>query len=181
MANDYRGQTDLPRGIRNNNPGNIKAGDSWQGSAGDDGTFVIFADMSWGTRALATALANMQNRGLNTIRSLITAWAPSTENDTLSYINAVCADTGIAPDDVLSMDQQTLASLMRAIINHENGENNSLTYVTDQDIQDGLGKLNSGLLSLFPAAVVAAQQNPGTAAGLLIGAAFVVLLLMNRD
>jgi hypothetical protein len=181
MASDYRTQIDLPRGIRNNNPGNIKAGDSWQGSAGDDGTFVIFADMSWGTRALATALANMQNRGLNTIRSIVSAWAPASENNTQAYVTAVANDTGIGPDDTLAMDQPTLAAIMRAIINHENGEASSLSYVSDQDIQEGLNKMNSGLLSVFPAAVVAAQQNPGTTAGLVIGGALILLILLNRD
>jgi hypothetical protein len=177
---DYRNQADLPRGIRNNNPGNIKMGDSWQGSAGDDGTFIIFADMSWGTRALATALTNMQKRGVNTIQDIISTWAPASENNTNAYVNAVSKDMGIPPSEVLSMDQDTLASLMRAIINHENGAVNSSTYVSDQDLYAGIGMMNQGLLSLFSATAVAAQENPGSAAALFIGGTILLLLLARK-
>jgi len=174
---DYRNQPSLPRGIRNNNPGNIKTGDMWQGSAGDDGTFVIFADMVWGTRALATALTNMQKRGVNTIQDIISTWAPASENNTNAYVNAVAEDMGVPPSQVLAMDQDTLASLMRAIINHENGAVNSAAYVSDDDIYGGIGKMNQGLLSLFPAVAVAAQENPGSTAALFIGGVVVVMLL----
>src|ERR1700729_2714164 len=87
--------TSLPRGIRNNNPGNIKYdGTQWQGLTGQDGTadspgFNIFKDMGWGTRAIATSLVNMINKGEDTITALISAWAPSTENNTTAYIDSV--------------------------------------------------------------------------------------------
>lgn len=177
---DYRNQTDLPRGIRNNNPGNIKAGEAWQGAAGDDGVFVIFADTVWGIRAMAKALANMQGRGLNTIQSLINAWAPPSENITSAYVNSVSNDTGIPPTAVLGTDPDTQAALIRAIVNHENGDVNSATYISDDDIYNGIDKANSGILSVIPAAAVAAQENPASAAALLIGATAILILLSRK-
>lgn len=184
MSSDYRNATDstLPRGIRNNNPGNIKYdGTAWQGSDGDDGTFVIFVDMGWGCRALSQSLANMEKSGLVTISQIINQWAPGSENNTQAYINAVCTDMGIGPDDNLPMDQGTLAMLMRAIINHENGDAASTTYVTDQDITDGIGKMNAGLLTIFQATAVAAETNPGTALAVVGLIGFGLWAFFGRD
>jgi len=126
------------RGIRNNNPGNIKAGISWQGAVGSDPTFTIFADDTWGLRAMAMDLTNKINSdGLNTITSIITAYAPPSENDTASYISSVSSDTGFGPDDALTADSATLASLIRAIANHENGDDGS-ALIPDADIATGI-------------------------------------------
>ena len=49
------------RGIRNNNPGNIRVSkDQWEGMTGDDGAFVIFDSPESGVRALAK---NLQSYG----------------------------------------------------------------------------------------------------------------------
>lgn len=156
--------TNLPRGIRNNNPGNIKDdGTKWQGLTGSDGTFFIFKDMGWGTRALATALVNMIGKGEDTITSLISAWAPSSENDTIAYINSVSRDTGIDPGTQLGTDADTLSSLMRAIINRENGSSVSAQYISDEDIQTGLSLMNNPVLSIAQAGLVYFQVDPITA------------------
>lgn len=156
MANSFIGQSNLPRGLRNNNPGDIKTGEQWQGMVGDDGTFVTFSDITWGTRALATDLANKINEGENTITEIVSIYAPPSENNTTAYIASVSADTGFDPNAVLGMDQATLHALMRAVMNHELGDQYS-AMVSDDDIDTGIGMMNSGLLSLFPAAVVAVQ------------------------
>jgi hypothetical protein len=158
MAVSYIGRGDLPRGIRNNNPGNIKTGITWQGAIGDDGTFVIFQDVTWGIRALATDLGNKINKGENTITAIISVYAPPSENQTGAYIAAVSADSGIDANTPLTMDQATLHSLIRAIINHENGAAASVEYISDADIDQGIGLMNSGLLSLFQAAGVAVES-----------------------
>lgn len=147
---DYRSQTSLPRGIRNNNPGNIKTGIMWQGAAGDDGTFIIFADDTWGLRAMATDLSNKISKdGLNTINLIISAYAPPSENDTQSYIDAVSSDTGFGPDDVLTLDQPTLHALIRAIVNHENGADASAQYISDADIDTGISMVSGSISQLF--------------------------------
>jgi hypothetical protein len=113
------------RGERNNNPGNIRISPiNWQGKvAGVDKSFETFADPRAGIRALAVNLRTYQNvHGLNTVRQIITRWAPASENDTGAYVRAVAAALGVGPDDAINLaDRQTLADLVTAIIKHENG------------------------------------------------------------
>jgi hypothetical protein len=138
---DYRGQSSLPRGIRNNNPGNeeVEIGVVWQGQVGTDANFVIFADTTWGLRALAKDLTTkITVDGLTTISQIITDYAPPSENDTASYIASVASDTGFGANDILTADPDTLAALVRAIVNHENGDGPSSQYVSDADIQTGV-------------------------------------------
>jgi len=164
MASDYRGRTDLPRGIRNNNPGNIADdGTAWQGKVGSDGKFIIFSDMSWGTRAMATAITNMVKGGDGTLDALIRAWS-ATDQD--AYVANVSQATGIAPTATLTLDVPTLSAIMRAMISQEDADSGAL--VTDQDIADGIGKANSTILSFLQAGVVAAQQDPATTAGIAL-------------
>lgn len=117
-----------PRGVRNHNPGNIKHGSSkWLGMSAvqDDPTFVQFDQALYGLRALYKLLQNYYRiYGLNTIRGIITRWAPGTENNTAAYINAVTArmGRGWSADTAINLDDAgQLVALMRAIIDHENG------------------------------------------------------------
>lgn len=119
--------TDTPRGIRNNNPGNIRrSGDPWQGLAKDqnDAEFFTFAAPKWGIRALARVLISYQDRhGLRTVRTIISRWAPPIENKTSSYIDHVARRLGVGADDVLDVhDYRILKGLVEAIIAHENGQ-----------------------------------------------------------
>jgi hypothetical protein len=179
---DYRGQSSLPRGIRDNNPGNLQPPPGltgWQGTVGMDGPFVIFADDTWGLRALALDITNKINTdGLDTITALITAYAPPSENDTAAYIAAVAADSGIGATDQLGTDQDTITSLMRAIINHENGDAASAQYVPDADILTGYNMANN-IGTAFNAAVIAAQAYP-TQTVLVVGAIAAGLWLVFR-
>lgn len=111
-----------PRGIRNNNPGNIRSGDSWRGLSGvDDAGFVIFSGPEWGIRAMTVLIRNYRNLyGIRTIRGIVSRWAPTNENDTGAYISSVSQQTGIGPDQDLSDAQ--LPQLLAAIIRHENGQ-----------------------------------------------------------
>jgi hypothetical protein len=149
---DYRGQASLPRGIRDNNPGNeeVETGVTWQGQVGADGNFIIFADTTWGLRALARDLTTkMTTDGLTTITAIITDYAPPSENDTASYIASVASDSGFGADDQLSPDQPTLHALMRAIVNHENGDDASAQYVSDADIDTGI-EMAGNPATVFP-------------------------------
>lgn len=118
-----------PRGIRNNNPGNIEKGkDKWQGLKLDfeqvDPRFAEFKDPTWGIRALAVVLINYQDKyNLRTIRGIINRWAPSVENDTIAYINQVCTACGATPDERLDLHRyEVLRPVVEAIIRHENGK-----------------------------------------------------------
>lgn len=112
------------RGLRNNNPGNIRASSiAWQGKTGNDGTFEIFATAADGIRALGRNLLAYQNKhGDATIAQLITRWAPANENNTAAYIAAVSREVGIdAAAPVNLADTAILAKIAAAIIRHENG------------------------------------------------------------
>jgi|SRR6266850_3949164 len=161
----YIGRSDLPRGLRNNNPGNLKAEEDWQGQIGIDGPFLIFQTLPWGTRALATDLANKMKRGLVTIRQIITTYAPPIENKTGAYIQSMVDDTGFTADQVLPMNTDTLARLIRAIVNHEEGETASYDYVSDADIAQGISMMNNSLATLFKAAGVALMATVEDPAG----------------
>lgn len=111
------------RGIRNNNPGNIRVSkDQWEGMTGDDGAFVTFDSPESGVRALGKNLLSYGRQGYDSIEKIINRWAPPNENDTQAYIDSVVAATGIPATQSLDLsDQDTLSSLAQAISFHETG------------------------------------------------------------
>lgn len=114
-----------PRGIRNNNPGNIrKGGDPWVGAVGDDGAFLRFVDPAHGIRAAARLLQTYQVRHeLNTVREIVTRWAPPSENQTDAYIASVAIWADVEPDAPIDVhDYGTAYRLLRAIFRFENGK-----------------------------------------------------------
>lgn len=111
------------RGLRNNNPGNIKRSKTaWVGlkPVQSDPIFLEFTDPVYGIRALYKILMTYKSRGLNTIEKIISTWAPSTENDTRAYIDTVAKRLGIDPR--LPLGPQHYTPLIKAIIHHENGK-----------------------------------------------------------
>lgn len=129
--------TKQPRGIRNNNPGNIEYnGTQWQGldNPPSDGRYCRFTDPVFGIRALARVLGNYQRLyGINTVRGIINRWAPPVENDTASYINHVARVLGVGPDDVINVHDH-MTQLVQVITLHENGQQ----PYADQQIVDGI-------------------------------------------
>lgn len=122
----------VPRGIRNNNPGNIVRNSiAWQGALtpaqvqanGDswDPKFVQFDTPVNGLRALARILATYAANGDNTVQSIISTYAPSNENDTAAYVSAVSAQIGAQPGQQINV-LQNIGVIMAAIVQHENGE-----------------------------------------------------------
>ncbi len=119
------------RGIRNHNPGNLREspGDKtqWQGerATDDDPVFEEFVHPVYGIRALAKVLLNYQSLyRLKTLQGMITRWAPPHENDTFSYIKHVSQETGLDAETEVDLkeDLKVFASLVAAIIEHENGK-----------------------------------------------------------
>ncbi|MDD3181351.1 MAG: structural protein P5 [Alphaproteobacteria bacterium] len=115
------------RGIRNNNPGNLRrTDDPWQGLAETqtDKEFFVFQSPVYGIRALARTLIKYQDKhGLRTIRQIIGRWAPALENDTVAYIKAVSASSGFGQDVELDMHKyEHLKAITLAIIAFENGQ-----------------------------------------------------------
>ncbi|WP_430414465.1 structural protein [Marinobacter adhaerens] len=117
--------SDVPRGIRNNNPGNLENnGIAWQGLSDrqTDSRFYQFENPVWGIRALARTLKTYRDRyGLETAREIISRWAPPFENNTDSYARAVAGALGVDPDTHITDSQENRLRLVKAIIRHENG------------------------------------------------------------
>ena len=115
-----------PRGIRNNNPGNIRHGDAWEGLSEiqTDSSFCQFDDPEYGIRALCRILITYQKKhNLKTIKEMISRWAPPSENDTDSYVVSVSQAVGITWDYEFDIkDFPVTLRLVQAIITHENGE-----------------------------------------------------------
>lgn len=114
------------RGIRNNNPGNIRRNnDPWQGLAAEqaDPDFFRFTAPEWGYRALMKTIQTYRRKhGLRTIAEMISRWAPANENDTAAYIRSVCQEMQVNPAYVPDVDdRETMCALAAAISKHENG------------------------------------------------------------
>lgn len=119
------------RGIRNNNPGNIKHGAPWQGLATpsiDEKGFCVFTSAPYGIRAIARTLITYQDKRqaadgskIDTVQEIIDRWAPPSENDTGSYANHVRQILGIERGTVLDVHKyEVMRALVVAIIRHEN-------------------------------------------------------------
>lgn len=149
--NSYLGQTTLPRGIRNNNPGNlIRTASDWIGKVpfaqSTDSQFEQFTHVEYGLRAMAYDIIGDISKGKNTLTALITEYAPPSENDTAAYINSVSNQTGVGANDTIPLSVDTLVAIMQAKIVVENGPSAG-NYVTEDMIREGI--------SLLPAAKLA--------------------------
>lgn len=87
----------LPRGLRNNNPLNIRISSTpWQGKIdaahNTDGTFEQFTSMELGIRAALVNIRTYIKRDrLDTIPVIIARWAPAKDgNDVALYAQTVC-------------------------------------------------------------------------------------------
>lgn len=116
----------IPRGIRNNNPGNLrKSAAAWRGKiAGTDPDFETFDTAHNGIRATAKQLLAYEDvHGLRTVRGIINRWAPPVENNTSAYVTAVAREMNVGIDEPISTHSaRTLSNLVTAIIRHENGQ-----------------------------------------------------------
>lgn len=130
----------VPRGIRNNNPGNIKRSNSqWVGKVGNDGTFEIFDTAENGIRAMGRLLRTYRNSyGLNTIRGIVTRWTAG-ESSTIqnNYVKHIVNKTGIAEHlQLVSVSQY--ADVVEQMIFFENGQQPYSKSLIIQAVQNGM-------------------------------------------
>lgn len=116
----------MSRGIDNCNPGNIRLSKVFyrgEVQPSQDAAFKQFSSMEWGYRAMFVLLDTYARRyGLNTIRGMISRYAPPSENNTEAYIAAICEWTGIAADDVLdTRSRRDMVPIVVAMSRIENG------------------------------------------------------------
>lgn len=120
-----------PRGIRNNNPLNIRKGNDWKGERLEqkDKSFEEFTSMEYGIRAGFIILRkyitgyNGLTQKFNTIEKLISRWAPAVENNTTAYISQVSKMTGIPATLKISFSQRSfMVAIVDAMIYVECGQ-----------------------------------------------------------
>jgi len=123
----------VARGIRNNNPGNIRIGINWLGRVipGKDLSFIEFRTMPYGVRALYIDLINKHKSGLRTVQDIIYKYAPPSENLTGAYVAAVAQDMKIPATQVFSPTAKNFTTFVKAIVKHENGKDASLVSAND--------------------------------------------------
>lgn len=118
-------QQGMTRGIRNNNPLNIRHSSSkWQGMARrqSDRAFVQFTNRKYGYRAAFVLIRSYIGlHHANTIGKIIARWAPSSDgNNTQAYILFVSQTSGIPADEPLRFsDQQKMVSIVRSMAQME--------------------------------------------------------------
>lgn len=150
MSKSFLNNNTLARGLRNNNPGNIRVSSSawygkipytnnkdWSGTpANVVRSFEQFNELRYGLRALMVLLNNYYfKNGLKTVRSIITKYAPAFENHTEAYINSVIDSVG--SNAIPELTEDILIKLAKAIVKVENG-NSFTSYVTDADYKEAL-------------------------------------------
>jgi hypothetical protein len=136
---------------RINNPGGIERtrGTIWKGQNNDQSTdarFVVFTSAVWGIRALARTLLTYSRvypqdspRDIDTVREIVSRWAPPGENDTDAYIHAVANTTGFMPDQAIDVtDPKVMSALVIGIIRQENGRNSYHFDVINDGVQRAL-------------------------------------------
>lgn len=121
MKNYYQDKN-APRGLRNNNPGNLeKTNGKWGAEVdGKDSRFATYATPEAGLNALSNLLINKYN-GLS-LEKIISKYAPSHENDTNSYIKNLASSAGIDSKTPLNLNDPNIRiPVMKGIIKIENG------------------------------------------------------------
>lgn len=116
----------MSRGLRNNNPGNIRRSRvRYKGEVrpSRDPDFKEFSTMAYGYRAVFVLLDTYRSRyGLNTIRQMLNRYAPPTENFTEGYVRFVADYSGVMPDEVIdTRSEKDMIPIVAAMSKIENG------------------------------------------------------------
>ena len=115
----------LSRGLRNNNPLNIRIGNAWLGEVKNptDKEFEQFESLLYGLRAAFVLIRRYIRRyGLCTIRQIVTRWAPARENNTAAYVGFVARRTTIDPDTPIRwIEDDRVMSIVEAMAKYESG------------------------------------------------------------
>ena len=146
--------TQVTRGVRNHNPGNIDYNprNQWQGQLAPDPAiekrFARFDTAENGIRALAKLILAYRGKdgmpgvggaGIDTVREVINRWAPGVENDTEAYIKAVAAGVGVQPNQAIDLRNfRRLIAITTGIIKHENGSVPYAASVIAEGVQRAL-------------------------------------------
>jgi len=132
-------------GYKGCNPLNVRASsDKWRGSIGQsDNGYVIFSTPMDGIRAAATVIKNYGTKyGINTVRDIVSRYAPASENPTDDYIANVCKGTGYQPDEKLdTKNPEVLKKLVTAMMRQEIGDVPYSEETINEGVQRALGNV----------------------------------------
>lgn len=121
-----------------NNPLNLRY-------AGQDGAtnangFAAFPTQQAGLAAADNQMGLYAQRGVNTLRGLISTWAPPNENDTEGYIKRVSATTGIDPDKQIDLTNPAVTGPIKAAMSAvENGAPKGQQYAQAGNVRTDAG------------------------------------------
>lgn len=130
---------EVPRGIRNNNPGNIVKSDiNWEGEKEcADTRFECFGRPEWGIRAMALILSSYyREHGIRNVADVLHRWMPPHENQTEKWVEYVRNSGRCTNGYIYSSD------FIRRLVKIENGEVPYTREEIKNAIPDGLEKVS---------------------------------------
>lgn len=117
------------RGLRNNNPANIRKGSPWKGLCCGydeamsvlgcyDGQFCQFRTIEYGIRALLYLLRVTYYRkyGLCMVKNIVSRYAPPSENATQTYVDNVCMYMNVKPSTILNLEDDNILFCLASAI-----------------------------------------------------------------
>jgi hypothetical protein len=114
-----------PRGIRYNNPGNIKfvAGQNWVGQVGKNGPFCTFDTPVNGLRAATIIIRKYINSyNLNTLAKIGPRWSPDYIGTSGQYAANASKFGGLGVNTIINPnDGAQLVQVLKGIVGAENG------------------------------------------------------------
>ena len=168
-----RAQDGIPRGLRLNNPGNIRPGAGFFGEIGDDGGYAKFDSDAAGIRAIQRLLKTYGSKhGINTLRGLANRYAPPSDNNpTGNYVDFLSQQTGIDPDEPINLAERG-AEIIPAIIGFEQGQQpfsqdminkaiGAAQFDDEEDIKSALFPQELIDAGVSPSDLAQADQSPG--------------------
>lgn len=147
-------QKQLPRGLRNNNPGNLRiTKEKWQGKVpvekNTDKAFEQFFELRYGIRAMIKLIINDILAGKDTIEKLIKEYAPPNENDTAKYIRDVARAAKVPATQPIKASKDIIGRIVRAMINKENGGPVAERWITQEDIDNAFALIDEVVKKKF--------------------------------
>ncbi len=119
---DRRTQTNLPPGLRNNNPGNIlKTPIIWQGETDTPYSSIheVFINSEYGLRALFKQIMTTSARTNGNPTQFAKDYTGANAAIVNNYANAIY--TAIIPGTKITNDKQTIIKVAKVLVKFENG------------------------------------------------------------
>jgi len=143
----------VARSLRDNNPLNLTYLPGQAGVVGRDGRFGRYGTMADGVSAAVNQIMIDRSRGMNTIRKLVTSWAPPGENDTAAYIRDVSKWTGYGPDQPLNLRNPRVMSAIVAAMARQEGSGRLAPSDLASGVLGGYREFANGAPRALPASV----------------------------